>query len=349
MIDNNEMKTTHTVVRSALKKLLGQLNGQKILIIGDLMLDHYLSGNVERISPEAPVPVVLVEEESHVLGGAGNVARNIAELGGEPVLAGMSGRDDSGVKLKNLCAAAGLSTRITESANRPTTVKTRILAANQQVVRVDHEDIGSPRDEEIEILFESIADDLAECPVIILSDYGKGLVCRKFMDRLWSVLETLEKRPIILVDPKTVNYDLYAGVDLLTPNTKEAGEGAGMTVHGMDDAVVAGKKLFDRLNCRHLLVTLGRDGMALFHDKDTIVHIPTFARKVFDVTGAGDTVIATLALGLAAGGDLVEAATLANHAAGIVVGQIGAATASPGQVEESVNGLPEVIVNRLGI
>lgn len=334
-------------MREDLKRLLGRLAGQKVLIIGDLMLDHYLMGSVERISPEAPVPVVRVEKETHVLGGAGNVARNIAELGGNPVLAGMRGKDIHGKKLKDLCSSAGLATRILASESRPTTIKTRVMAANQQIVRVDHEDLGQPGEAELDELFELIAEDLENAPVVILSDYGKGLICRPFMDRLWTALRSLKSRPYILVDPKTVNYDLYTGVDLLTPNTKEAGEGAGMAVNNMEAAVLAGQKLFDRLQCRHLLVTLGRDGMALFHDRETVSHIPTFARKVFDVTGAGDTVIGTLALGLAAGGTLVDSATLANHAAGIVVGQIGAATASPGQVVDSIDELPEVEVRRL--
>lgn len=334
-------------MREELKRLLGDLAGQKVLIIGDLMLDHYLTGKVERISPEAPVPVVRVERETHVLGGAGNVARNIAQLGGQPVLAGMRGTDIHGATLQELCSSSGLETRIVTSENRPTTIKTRVMASNQQIVRVDHEDLGQPQQEELDRLFELIADDLRNAPVIILSDYGKGLICRPFMDRLWSELQSLQSRPWVLVDPKTVNYDLYHGVDLLTPNTKEAGEGAGMAVNSIESAVEAGRKLFDRLGCRHLLVTLGGDGMALFHDRQNVSHIPTFARNVFDVTGAGDTVIATLALGLAAGGSLVDSSTLANHAAGIVVAQIGAATASPAEIIESMDELPEVEVKRL--
>ncbi|WP_026167465.1 D-glycero-beta-D-manno-heptose-7-phosphate kinase [Desulfovibrio oxyclinae] len=334
-------------MRDELKQLLGKVAGRRVLIIGDLMLDHYLTGSVERISPEAPVPVVRVEKETHVLGGAGNVARNIAELGGQPVLAGMRGKDIHGDTLTRLCNEHGLETRLVVSETRPTTIKTRVLASNQQIVRVDHEELGNPTGPELDELFADIEEDLENTPVIILSDYGKGLVCREFMDRLWSALESLENRPMVLVDPKTVNYDFYQGVDLLTPNTKEAGEGAGMHVSGRDEAVEAGRRLFDRLGCRHLLVTLGRDGMALFHDRENVHHIPTFARNVFDVTGAGDTVIATLALGLAAGGGLVASATLANHAAGIVVSRIGAATATPGQIMESIDGLPEIESERI--
>jgi rfaE bifunctional protein kinase chain/domain len=317
------------------------LKGHKVMIIGDLMLDHYLIGGVERISPEAPVPVVQVKDESYLLGGAGNVARNIADLGGKPLLIGAVGRDRNGEVLEDLCGQAGLSTRLIQDKERPTTVKTRIIAHNQQVVRVDQERIGPLSPAEMDTLFVILEENLPDYPVIILSDYGKGFISREFMDRFMPMVQGRSTPPLVLVDPKTVNYDLYQGVDLLTPNTKEASEGANLPVSDRESIIAAGRAIFRRLGCRNLLITLGPDGMALFEGQDSIRHIPTFARKVFDVTGAGDTVIATTALALAAGMDLLTACTLANYAAGVVVAQVGAATATPDDLKETVTELPE--------
>ncbi|WP_319541434.1 D-glycero-beta-D-manno-heptose-7-phosphate kinase [uncultured Pseudodesulfovibrio sp.] len=329
-----------------IRKAVASLNGHKVLIIGDLMLDHYLIGDVDRISPEAPVPVVNVKTESVVLGGAGNVGRNIVDLGGTPLLVSAVGDDRDGALLDDLCIEAGLETRIIRDANRPTTKKTRIIAHNQQVVRVDHELVAPLSEEAQDELFAILESEVNKYPVVILSDYGKGLISRSFMDRFMELIGTCAVRPKVLVDPKTVNYDLYQGVDLLTPNTKEAGEGANMTVNDRESVLMAGEALFKRLNCNNLLITLGPDGMALFEGLDTVRHIPTFARKVFDVTGAGDTVIATTALALSAGFDLLTSCTLANYAAGVVVGQVGAATTHPDELLESMDELPEPEVSQ---
>jgi rfaE bifunctional protein kinase chain/domain len=317
------------------------LKGKKVMIVGDLMLDHYMMGDVERISPEAPVPVVRVERESSLLGGAGNVARNIVSLGGKALLVSAVGTDEDGEKLDKLCRDAGIKTKLIRDPARPTTKKTRIIAANQQVVRVDQELAVPLQRDETRELVDYLRGVIADFPVVILSDYGKGFICEEFMKRFMALVEECEDRPLVLVDPKTVNYDLYQYVDLLTPNTKEAGEGAGLPVRGQDTVIRAGRALFDRLHCKNLLITMGGDGMALFEGDDTVQHIPTFARKVFDVTGAGDTVIATVGLGLSAGLDMLSACTLANYAAGVVVGQIGAATARPEDLAEAVEELPE--------
>ncbi|QJB56013.1 D-glycero-beta-D-manno-heptose-7-phosphate kinase [Pseudodesulfovibrio sp. zrk46] len=330
-----------------LKKIhsaINALEGHKVMIIGDLMLDHYMIGGVDRISPEAPVPVVRVEKESSLLGGAGNVARNITALGGEAVLVSMVGEDGDGSILERLCNEAQVTTKFIRCQARPTTKKTRIIASNQQVVRVDQEQIGPLQDAEMDELFNYLQSVISDFPVIILSDYGKGFISAEFMDRFNAMIDNLPERPKVLVDPKTVNYDLYTGVDLLTPNTKEAGEGAGFPVADMESVIRAGDALFDRLQCKNLLITMGGDGMALFEGKDSIQHVPTFARKVFDVTGAGDTVIATIALALSAGTDLLTACTLANYAAGVVVAQVGAATASISDLKDVVDELPEPIV-----
>jgi rfaE bifunctional protein kinase chain/domain len=327
--------------RKIIREAVRALAGKKVMIIGDLMLDHYMIGSVDRISPEAPVPVVRVERETSLLGGAGNVARNITSLGGEALLISTVGTDEDGARLDRLCNKAQLRTKLIRDPARPTTKKTRIIAGTQQVVRVDQELAVPLQDAELAELFNHLQTVMADYPVIILSDYGKGFICEEFMCRFMEMVAACQPRPLVLVDPKTVNYDLYQGVDLLTPNTKEAGEGAGLPVKGQDTVIRAGRALFDRLGCRNLLITMGGDGMALFEGTETITHIPTFARKVFDVTGAGDTVIATVALALAAGIELGTACTLANYAAGIVVGQVGAASATTQDMLEAIDELPE--------
>ncbi len=325
--------------------ILPTLKGQKVLIIGDVMLDHYVIGAVERISPEAPVPVVQVTEEKYLLGGAGNVARNISALGGDPHLTGFVGADEEGRVFNRLCADSGIACSLYESDDRPTTKKTRVMAHNQQMVRVDREKTVDYSVPIMDRLFNFLEREICDYKVVILSDYGKGTLSQSFFDRFWKLLEEKKHKPHVLVDPKTVNYDRYRSVSLLTPNSKEAGEGAGMVVKDRADVLEAGRRLFDRLNPDHLLITLGGDGMALFESKNVVKHVPTFARKVFDVTGAGDTVIATLGLGLASGLDPLTSAVLANYAAGIVVGQVGAATASVEELADAVRNWPKPEIN----
>jgi rfaE bifunctional protein kinase chain/domain len=296
------------------------------MIVGDVMLDHYTFGSVTRISPEAPVPVVEVIDEQYLLGGAGNVARNIVALGGRATMVGLIGDDRDGETLSALLEESAIDTALVHDDRRRTTRKTRIIAQNQQIVRVDREHTGELSETVVGALLEFIEKHGQHHDIVIVSDYGKGLITRPIMDALRALKGPDGQRPRILVDPKPVNYDLYTGVDILTPNAKEASEGAGIPCAWPRGPALVGKALFRRLGCRDLLITLGPQGMALFEGPDTGRHIPTFARKVFDVTGAGDTVIATLALGLAAGASLLQAAVLANHAAGIVVAQVGAAT-----------------------
>lgn len=317
------------------------MSGSSVLIVGDLMLDHYLVGSCDRISPEAPVPVVSVREENRLLGGAGNVARNISALGGKPVLVAAVGNDDDGRRLDSLCQDAGIHSRLITDESRPTTIKTRIIASNQQVVRVDRECIDCLANIAYDRMFTIIEEELPRHAIIILSDYGKGVISATFMERFWSLVNDLDERPMILVDPKTRNYHLYEGVDLLTPNTKEASEMSLLSVGNKGEIITAGTTLMDRLKSRHLLITLGAQGMALFDRKDNVYHIPTVAQKVFDVTGAGDTVIATLALALSSGCDLLTASVLANYAAGIVVGQIGAATTTIAELESAYGDQPD--------
>jgi len=325
---------------------VARLRGGKVLIVGDLVLDHYVIGSVERISPEAPVPVVHVQDERYLLGGAGNVARNVVSLGGEATVIGVCGRDADGERLNRLLRESGVAAHTVCDAQRPTIRKTRIVAQNQQMVRVDYERTHSLVDDVLDQVFDFLRKEVASCGVIIISDYGKGLVTARFMDRLMELLDGLERRPKVYVDPKVRNFDLYKGVDILTPNTKEAAEGAGVPLEDRLSVIRAGARIFRKLGCANLLITLGPDGMALFESPDSVLHIPTAARKVYDVTGAGDTVIAALGLATAAGLDLVSACVVANVAAGIVVGEVGTASATLEQVVANLEHDGDIEVGR---
>lgn len=329
--------------------LIEGLRGQRVMIVGDVMLDHYTFGTVSRISPEAPVPVVVVNDEHYLLGGAGNVARNIVALGGEATMIGVIGHDADGDTLAGLLDQASVRTDLVRDDRRRTTRKTRIIAQNQQIVRVDREHTGELSRSVVGTLLEKLAHNSQHHDIIIVSDYGKGAIITEVMQALREIRQSRGPRVKILVDPKPVNYDLYHGVDILTPNAKEASEGAGLPCHGEDGPARVGQALFRRLGCQSLLITLGARGMALFPTPGQGVRIPTFARKVFDVTGAGDTVIATLALALAAGADLLEASVLANHAAGIVVAQVGAATPTPDGLREAIAVRPAAPIERLNV
>lgn len=323
--------------------MIAALSGQRVLVVGDCMLDAYLMGDAERISPEAPVPVVRIDEERHFLGGAGNVARNVAALGGTATLIGGVGADVSGQRLRELLLAEGVSQGLTE-LSRPTTVKTRVLARRQQMLRLDHEDSSAYSAAENALVLHKLNEHLPDHDVVILSDYSKGLITREFMREF---AELVRLHPVrVLVDPKPSNVGLYTGATLLTPNARETGEcaahlGAGtfgnLNAANRRAVLAAGRGIMASLGIAHLLTTLGSDGMALFVSTDEVWHIPTVARDVFDVTGAGDTVIATLALSLAAGNDLLASCVLANYAAGIVVGQVGAAVADQAALQSAVD------------
>jgi rfaE bifunctional protein kinase chain/domain len=309
---------------------------KRILIVGDAMLDEYLIGEAERISPEAPVPVVRIDEAKHMLGGAGNVARNITALGGKAVLVGVCGNDAPGRTMQRCCHQEGIAHALLTLEKRPTTTKTRILARQQQVVRFDREATEALTADESASLLQLAAKHLATCDALILSDYGKGLISRRVISALYSLLRKSRRTIPVLVDPKPQNIQLYKGVTLLTPNAKETSEATRLPVKSPQDIILAGQSLIRRLKCRHLVTTLGSRGMAVFEDDESVWHIPTAAKQVFDVTGAGDTVIATVALGLATGLQLVPACLLANHAAGLVVGQVGASTISSGQLAGAI-------------
>jgi D-beta-D-heptose 7-phosphate kinase/D-beta-D-heptose 1-phosphate adenosyltransferase len=313
------------------RRLLERMRGQRVLVLGDVMLDEFLWGKVARISPEAPVPVVEVQRESYHLGGAGNVACNLRSLGGEAVVAGVVGNDAAAEKLRNALRAAGVeSALMVADSGRPTTVKTRIVAHHQQVVRADREvsdEVPAALERQ---LLERVRARLPDCGAVIVSDYQKGVVTGNVMKAVRAL--AARRRIPVLVDPKVRHFAFYRGVSLVTPNQVEAEQATGMRIR--DDAALraAGERILALLRCEAVLITRGEQGMALFARGRRPVHIPTAAREVFDVTGAGDTVIATLALAVCAGAGLAEAAALANYAAGVVVGKLGTATASPDEV-----------------
>jgi len=341
------MPDTHTSLSfrpPELIKAIQSLADARVLIVGDVMLDSYLTGDAERISPEAPVPVVRVDGERHLVGGAGNVARNITALGGASMLIGMRGSDSAGKDLEHCLERDRVDFSLLTLQNRPTTVKTRVLARQQQVVRIDREDASPLRKAQIRELLERTVKELPACGAVVISDYGKGLISKEFMQGLREVISATGRRIPVLVDPKPQNFMLYKGVTLLTPNAKEASESVNMPVRTGKDVVSAGRKILRKLGAQHLVTTLGGRGMAVFENEERIWHIPTAARQVFDVTGAGDTVIALLALGMAGGLPLVLSCLLANYAAGIVVGQVGAATVDAAALEEAVSVLPAPVI-----
>jgi len=311
--------------------LLDAMRGRRVLVLGDVMLDEFLWGRVSRISPEAPVPVVQVTRQSFHLGGAGNVAANVRSLGGTAVLAGVVGRDAAGARVSEALAAAGVESRLVDlGRERPTTVKTRIVAHGQQVVRADREDASDAPPHAEAALLESIRSELPSCAALVVSDYEKGVVTASLLRR---VLRLARRRRVpVLVDPKVRHFRLYRGATVVTPNQLETEQATGLPLDGAPGLHAAGRRVLSLLSCRAVLVTRGEHGMSLFERGRPPLHVPTAAREVFDVTGAGDSVIATMALALAAGASLVEAAVLANCAAGVVVGKLGTAQATPEEV-----------------
>ncbi|MEN6485175.1 MAG: D-glycero-beta-D-manno-heptose-7-phosphate kinase [Syntrophobacteraceae bacterium] len=307
----------------------------RILIIGDLMLDTFIWGDVTRISPEAPVPVVEVREETRLLGGTANVVHNAASLGAQVTVTGVIGNDHPGSELIGLLEGIRVPTDgLIVEEGRPTTIKTRIIAQNQQVVRYDRERRAPLGGDSLDRMLTYIRERLDGLDGIIVSDYAKGVVTMELMDALRSMRAS--KRLPVIVDPKLPDAALYRGVSLVTPNHLEAARMSGIEIHDTASLVAAGTKLLERLECETVLITRGKAGMSLFQRDGAMTNIPTVARRVYDVTGAGDTVIATLTLGIAAGLPPVKAALLANIAAGIVVGEVGTAAVSASQLLDAV-------------
>ncbi len=314
---------------------ISKFNRLNAMVIGDLMIDEYLWGRVDRISPEAPVPVVAVERENQTLGGAGNVINNLVSMGAKVFAIGTAGTGKAGQAVFSKLKDLGVETSgIISEPDRPTTRKTRVIASNQQVLRIDKEIKRRINTDTLEKLVAIIESRIQEMDFIIISDYDKGLVTRELVGAVTGLAKTY--KVLTLADPKSLDFSKYKGVDLITPNQKEAGLAAGIDMNTREDIQIAAKKIMARADLEKLIITCGKDGMALFEQGKAPITIASKAQQVFDVSGAGDTVISVLGLGLAAGFGFEAAAGTANTAAGIVVAKVGTATASIDELNQAL-------------
>jgi len=316
-----------------MKELFNKFSNTGILVVGDLMVDQYIYGKVKRISPEAPVPVVEVNKETLLLGGAANVAHNVQSLGGKVFIAGTIGRDDIGKILTNKFREIGFNTDgIVVDGKRPTTVKTRVIAHSQQVVRFDREIKSDISRSTMSLILDYIKSCLPQIKGIIISDYCKGLITKGLIKK---IIELAGPRRFVTVDPKIGHFNYYKGVSLITPNINEASFGTGIDINDEKTLLEAGKLLLKKLQCKAVMITRGDEGMSLFEKNGKVSHIPTCAQEVYDVSGAGDTVIATLTLSHASGATLKDSAIIANHAAGVVVTKVGTAVVTQKDILKS--------------
>ncbi len=319
-----------------LLKLISKFKKARILVIGDIILDHYVWGRAERLSPEAPVPIVWANRENYLLGGAGNVAYNLSSLGARVILSGIVGQDLYAKKVLELLRKEKINRDcILTCKERPTTLKTRVIAQHQQVVRIDWESVEelSPRTNKKIINF--VKKKIDEFDSIIIEDYAKGVINPYLLKEVISLAK--KRKKIITVDPKEEHFDYYKEVTALTPNLKEAQYAANFKIRKSEELNLLGEILMKKLQPSCLLITLGEEGMRLFLREGRIFHLPTYALEVFDVSGAGDTVIAVFSLALSLGASFLEAAFLANFAAGIVVGKLGVASTSVKELRERLN------------
>lgn len=315
-------------------RVLERFTGRRVLILGDAMLDHYIWGESSRISPEAPIPIVTVSEESSRLGGAANVAHNIRVLGGEALLVSVIGSDEAGRQLTDTLSRQGIATdSLVVDPDRPTVKKSRVIARSQQVVRLDRERTDELSGPVLEQLSERIRAALAGAHAIVISDYGKGVICKPLLDT-WLPRFNGSGLPVC-VDPKETHFHSYRGVTVLTPNLGEASFAAGTRIRDEASLESAGRALLRQLGAHHLLITRGEEGMSLFTEGSPRMDIAAVGREVYDVTGAGDTVVGALALALAAGASMEEATRLANHAAGRVIRELGTSTVTREEILES--------------
>lgn len=326
-----------STISTELLQSLEKGRGTRVLVIGDLMLDEYIWGNVERVSPEAPVQVLEWVSHHDGLGGAANVAQNLVALGCDVWVAGIVGDDTKGERLRTLLRDCGVHTDdVLADAQRPTTTKLRIMASSQQMLRIDRERTMRLGDEIQERLVQAIAQRIPEVDGVICSDYAKGVLTREVLST--SRAQTQQAGKLILADPKGTDYTRYVGFDMVTPNLKELHAAAHLPVDSEEEIVAAGRKILNQVKGNGLLVTRGKDGMTLLRAEQAPFHIPTAAREVFDVTGAGDTVLAVFSMGLFAGVDAETAAQLANRAAGIGVSKVGAVAVAHEEIAEALEG-----------
>lgn len=319
-----------------LEEIVSRFPDTKILVVGDCILDEFVWGTVERISPEAPVPVVNVIRESFVPGGSLNVANNIRMLGGTVYPCGLIGRDLRGRMLVKAMRREGVETTgMIYDVSRPTTLKTRVIAHSQQVVRFDREDIRQISPPALKQVLKFIERTLPKADVVVIEDYGKGMITPQLLTTVIQKARALGKP--VLVDPKERHFSYYRGVTVITPNRKEALCAYGAVENGRPAPEISelGKTLLKKFACEAVLMTLGEEGMMLFEKNGAVTKIPTVAQEVYDVSGAGDTVIAVLAMALAGRARLREAAILSNFAAGVVVGKLGTATLSREELKAS--------------
>jgi D-beta-D-heptose 7-phosphate kinase/D-beta-D-heptose 1-phosphate adenosyltransferase len=328
------------MTRKRLGELLDGFGKCRVAILGDMMLDRYVWGDVNRISPEAPVPVVEVSRETVRFGGAANVAENVASLGASAIVVGVVGRDENAHLLTSFLTERGVDiSKVLDVDGRPTTTKTRIIAHSQQVVRADREDTRSLSADTESRLIELATEAIESADVLVISDYGKGVVSER---TLAAVLERVhEAGKPVCVDPKESHFGSYTGVTAITPNQKETAGAVEFGIRGEEDLLRAGWELRKRLDAECVIITRGEEGMSLFMRDSEHIHLPTMAREVFDVTGAGDTVVGVLAVALAAGATMVEAAVVANHAAGMVIREIGTASVTTEEIARSFEDIEE--------
>ncbi|NWH07068.1 MAG: D-glycero-beta-D-manno-heptose-7-phosphate kinase [Alphaproteobacteria bacterium] len=319
----------------ALTRLVPQLSHTTLLCLGDAMIDRYVYGTVERMSPEAPIPVISVTREVAMLGGAGNVARNAAALGGDIRLVAVVGDDDAGHELTGLVSnEIPIEPSLVAVSGRHTTQKTRYIAGTQQLLRADHEETSPLSEDNARRVLMAFEGELAEANAVVLSDYAKGVLCEGVLRP--AIAAAQAKGIPIIADPKARDFGRYDGVSLITPNAKELAIATGLPVATDEEAAAAARAVLDRTRIGAVLVTRSERGMTLVARDEAPLHLPAEAREVFDVSGAGDTVLAVLGLALGSGATLIEAARLANAAAGLVVAKLGTAVIYP---EELVAGL----------
>jgi D-glycero-beta-D-manno-heptose-7-phosphate kinase len=317
-------------------KLVEQFKKTTLLVVGDIMIDEFIWGTVSRISPEAPVPVVAVNREDLLLGGAANVVHNVHSLGGRVLLAGLIGDDRMGEKIKKLLAEQKIDSEgLVVQAGRPTTVKTRVIAHSQQVVRFDRESREPISAQSQEGLLHYLDKNWGQVDGIIVSDYGKGLITSALMEFIRQ--RKNKELKLVAVDPKMNNFNLYAGSTIVTPNRQEAEAAAGKEIKDEASLMEVGRILLERFASQAILITRGEEGMVLFQREGDVINVPTVAKEIYDVTGAGDTVISALTLAMASGIDLPAAAVVANYAAGIVVGKVGTATVTPEELKKAIS------------
>ncbi|MDY6989560.1 MAG: D-glycero-beta-D-manno-heptose-7-phosphate kinase [Thermodesulfobacteriota bacterium] len=324
---------------------VSRFHGCRILVIGDLMIDEYLWGEVDRISPEAPVQVVSVLRDSTTLGGAGNVANNLVALGAQVAVAGIIGAGDKADSMIKMFTELGVDTTgLIQDPGRPTTRKTRIIGGHQHVLRIDRETRQEISEGQAEQVAQFVRDRIHQFDICLLSDYGKGLLTQTLLRQV--LAEARKKGRPVIVDPKGLDFKKYAGATLITPNKKEASLATGIEMVDHESLMAAGKALLSEIPTQQVLITCGKDGMVLFEDGKVPYRIAANVRQVFDVSGAGDTVLAVLGLALASGTSLEEAAAVANVAAGVVVGKVGTASVSAEELTKALSPSAEALAGK---